>query len=333
MLYETFAAEKAKHGDAEERVAELQAEVDRLVEANTEQRSNFDRRARELGDQLAEVDQDRARYRNERDEEMARLARDFESHREQSTADLTRERQHNAALEQHQRQLQDRFTALQEKFAGLLTKPEELSTARQPDGRILTAIPGDDVVYVNLGRKHKLVRGLEFAVYSASSGIPADGRAKARIEVVSMDAESAECKINGLAPNEVILEGDLIANPIYDPDRPVTFVVAGKFDLDHDGTTDPDGAATIESMITHWGGTVSGELTALTDFMVLGQAPRRPRHVAEGSSQQAQRAQAMQQAVDRYEETVAAARTLAVPVLTQEVFLNFLGYTGRYASR
>jgi hypothetical protein len=207
--------------------------------------------------------------------------------------------------------------------------PQELSTARQPDGRILTAVPGDEVVYIDLGRNDRLVLGIAFAVYSADDGIPADGRAKARIEVVSIDEEAAECKIVGVAPNEIILEGDLIANPIYEPNRAVGFLVVGEFDLDHDGVLDADGAAAVESLIIEWGGTLSSEVTALTDFVVLGGAPRRPRPLPEGAPEQAERHRMVLQVYDHYVKTAEAARTLAVPILTQEVFLNFLGYTRR----
>jgi hypothetical protein len=71
------------------------------------------------------------------------------------------------------------------------------------------------------------------------------------------------------------------------------------------------------------------DLTALTDFVVIGRAPRRPRRATDASSEQAQRFSAMQQLHDRYVSTIAGAKSLAVPIMTQEVFLNFLGYGGR----
>lgn len=330
MLYEAFSAEHTLRSDAEQRVAELAADTDELLAANKQQSDNFDKRAKELGDQLADVEEDRDRYRKERDDEVGDLERRFAERDRQSDADLTRERQRSAALEDRVAQCQERVAALQEKLGGQMIGPQELSTARQPDGTILRAAPGDEVVYIDLGRNDRLVLGLKFAVYSPQSGIPADGRAKAQIEVVAIDRMSAECKIVSIAPDEVILQGDVIANPIYDRDYPVSFVVAGGFDLNHDGAIDANGAATIEAMITNWGGTLSPELTALTDFVVLGRAPRRPRSAAEGSSDQARRAAADKQAYDRYAATIEAADTLKVPALTQEVFLSFLGYSRRH---
>lgn len=329
MLYEAFNAVHEQMAAGSDRVAQLEAEVDRLVQANTQLRSDFDRRTRELGDQLAEVETDRAEKLREREEALARLQREFEDRRQENVADLTEERQRVSALKEQVAQLQERLAAYRGKFDELMIGPEELSTARQPDGQVLTAIPGDNVVYINLGRKDSLTLGLQFAVYSAETGIPADGRAKARIEVVSISEESAECKIVHVVGHDLILEGDLIANPIYDRNRPLSFLVVGEFDMDHDGSPDSDGAATVESLITDWGGTLSTELTALTDFVVLGGAPPRSRSGRDVSPEQLERVKAERQVYDRYMETVASAKSLSVPIMTQEVFLNFLGYMSR----
>lgn len=334
MLYDAFSAEQGRRVDLEQRVGELQTGLDEAAKASAQQKEEFEERARELGRQLADVEGDRDRYRNERDSQVAAMEREYDERRQQSDADLTQERQRSAAFEEQLGQAQNRFTQLQEKLGSLMAGPQELSTARQPDGQIITAIPGDEVVYINLGRKDRLVLGLRFAVYSAESGIPTDGHAKAQIEVVSIDDKSAECKIVDVAPNDVILRGDLVANPIYDRNRAVSFVVVGEFDLDHDGRPDPDGALAVESMIADWGGTVSTEMSGLTDFVVVGASPRLPRRAAGSESAvQSQRSARMQEAYDRYTRIVESARALSVPMLTQEVFLNFLGYSGRYARR
>ena len=327
ILYEAFTAQHAQFRAARERVTQLEAEVDRLGKAEAEMRSDFERRARSLSDQLAEAEADRAAKLRERDETLARLQRSFDEERQQSTADVTKARQQVTGLEDKLARLQERFTTYQEKFGELLIGPEELATARQPDGKILTAIPGDDAVFIDLGRRDSLVLGLQFGVYPAETGIPVDGRAKAQIEVVSISDTWAECKVVRIPGYEVIREGDLIANPVYDRRRSLSFVVAGDFDLDHDGLPDSDGSAAIESIIKAWGGTVSSELSALTDFVVLGAAPRRPKAAGrEATGEPTERVKAMQQLYNRYEETLASAKSLSVPIMPQEVFLNFLGH-------
>jgi hypothetical protein len=142
--------------------------------------------------------------------------------------------------------------------------------------------------------------------------------------VATIFPTSAECKILWKAPNAVLLEGDLIANPVYDPSKPPTFLVLGQFDLNRDGAMDREGAANIEALISNWGGKVSKELTPMTDFIVLGAPPRKPRGTAPPTGQSEW---------DVYNQTVETARSMSVPILTQNVFLNFLGYSGRTASR
>lgn len=325
-LYEAYKGEHSLRNAADERVKALDEEVVKLAELNASQKSDFDERAAKMAAQLAEVEESRSQYRTERDAAVGRLEKEFEDRLSENTAALTRERQRLQTLERDKNELQKRFAAQQERFGELLIGPEERSTARQPDGHVLMAVPGDDVVYINLGQDDRLLLGLTFTVYTADQGIPADGRGKALIEVMAITEASAECRIVRVAPNEVIIEGDLIANPVYDTSRSVTFLVAGDFDLDHDGRPDPDGTATIEAIITTWGGTVTADLSALTDFVVLGAPPRRPRTAAEEAALDGIGGAGTSQALrDRYDQVLGSAQILSVPILPQEIFLNFIG--------
>ena len=325
-LYGAFKSENALRHAAEERVAELDAQVASLIQLNSDQKNDFDARAQELTDELAQVRADADAHRADRDAGIETLRSEFDARRLQADADLTRERQQKATLERNLAELKARFSAQQERFGGGLAGPGDLATARQPDGRVLTAIPGDAVVYIDLGQRQSLTLGLRFSVYSSDTGIPPDGQGKAQIEVVSISESSAECKIVHIAENEVILDGDLVANPVYDPERQLSFLVAGRFDLNHDGINDPDGAAVVDALVTDWGGLITSELTALTDFVILGGPPPRPGTVSDMSREQAAYTEAMQREWDRYAELVATARSLSVPVLTQDLFLGFLGY-------
>ncbi|UCE59112.1 MAG: hypothetical protein JSU63_16910 [Phycisphaerales bacterium] len=325
-LYEGFKAENALRRAAEDRAAELDTRVASLIELNETQKSDFDARAKEFADDLVRIQEERDTSIAQRDAAVAELQREFEERRVQADAELTRERQDKATLEGNLAELRDRFRAQQQRFGGVLAGPDDLATAREPDGYVLTAIPGDEVVYIDLGREDNLTLGLQFSVYSSRLGIPADGQAKAQIEVVSISRSSAECKIVRLGENELVLEGDLVANPVFDPSRQLSFVVIGEFDLDYDGMSDPTGTAVVDAMVTGWGGAVTTDLTALTDFVILGGAPARPRAIGEASREQTERFEATQRAWENYHAAVATARSLSVPIMTQEVFLNFLGF-------
>jgi len=325
-LYEAFKSEHELRSAAEQRVVELDAELASMVQRNAEQKNDFDARAKKLADRLAEVEADRDAYRAEREASVAALETEFDEQRAQADADLTRERQRRTALESNLVDLRDRYRSLQHRLGAAQVGPDELGPARKADGIVLTAVPGDEVVYIDLGRDDRLTIGLQFSVYPAAEGIPADGRAKARIEVVSVAQSSAECRIVAVASNELILEGDLVANPVFDPHRKLSFLVIGRFDMDGDGSSEPDGAAVIGAMVSGWGGDTTTELTSLTDFVILGAPPPRPRPGGEALREQTARDEATQREWDTYAEIVALARDLSIPVLTQEVFFNFLGY-------
>ncbi|MEK6799628.1 MAG: hypothetical protein AABZ12_11735 [Planctomycetota bacterium] len=328
-LYTAYKTSASARKAAEDRAARMEGEVARLAEADAQRQNEFDQRIKEATAKLAQSEGDRANYRTERDKGVDKLEKDIEELRKRSTDELTKERQLRQSAEQRLAEVQERFAVQQEKLGGLLIGPEHLAPARKPDGKILTAVPGDPIVYVNLGAKDTLTLGLQFAVYSAQTGIPPDGRGKAQIEVVAILPTSAECRIVWVAPNQVILDDDLIANPIYDPAKPPTFLVVGEFDLDRDGTLDRNGGAAVKALVTNWGGRVSEELTPLTDFVVLGAPPRRAKTTGDAAAGGA----AADSEWTRYSQIAESARAMSVPVLTQDVFLNFLGYSARVASR
>jgi len=78
-LYEEFSTKVGLQREAEGRVQELQAEVERQVELNAQQKNELDLRAKELGDQLAQEQAARAEYRADRDAEMPESSRNMSS--------------------------------------------------------------------------------------------------------------------------------------------------------------------------------------------------------------------------------------------------------------
>jgi len=332
-LYQAYRADSAVRDEVTKRASDLEAEVTRLTDLNAKLKNDFAERAAELNKQFADAEASRDKFRGERDKTVADLKKEYDTINEQVTADLTNERQAHAACREKLSEAQERFRVLRGKLGEMMVGPEELSTARQPDGKILTAVPGDEIVYINLGRRDGVTLGLQFAVYSAETGIPADGRSKAQIEVVSINETSAGCRIVRLARNQVVLQGDLIANPVFDPSRPMRFVVIGDFDLDRDGQSDANGRDAISSLVRNWGAKVEDKLTPLTDFLIVGMAPRKPRPDADVPPDRLEINRARRAAWESYNGTIKTAESLSIPTMTQEVFLNFLGYGNRFAGR
>lgn len=326
-MHNLFRIEAETRKQAEQGVTQLQADLAVLRDAEERRKKDFSEAADKLEGDVVKIGEDRDQYRVERDEEIDAFDAQIEKIKDQCSSDIQKQRGETRRCQADYDELLARHQELQAKLGQSQVTPIPRATARVGDGRILKASPGDPIVYIDLGREDHLTLGLEFAVYDALSGIPEDGRPKARIEVVAIHRYSAECKIVSLIRDQMILAEDIIANPIYDRHQSLKFFVMGEFDLNGDGRNDPNGQRDIRSLIEQWGGDTVDELSAKVDFVVLGGPPRRPRRALDVDPEDDPKYQTAAKAHAVYEAQLAKVDVLAVPRLTQKVFLNFLGYT------
>ena len=326
QLYELFIEEHQLRQQALRDVERLSNEVETLANANAAEKDAFGEAAKGLQQHIATLETERNAYRRNRDAEFQAFSDRIDAMRNQSSSDLRDLRTTETKLNEQLENLQGRYGELQDKLSQFQIKPQSLSTARVADGVVMEVIPRDEIVYINLGREHRVTLGLQFAVYSAETGVPAGGESKARIEVISIRRRAAECRIVGTHGFEPIISGDLIANPVYDRQKSLRFAVFGNFDLDSDGRDDPAGKQRIAALIERWGGTVVEQITARTDFVVVGAEPPAPSAIEQGSAEGTQRYDEMIKQIDEYRAKFTQAQALSIPMLTQPVFLQFLGY-------
>jgi hypothetical protein len=330
-LYSSFKAQHELRVAAESRARDAEDQYQELVATHEQAQTAFNEATAALNAKIAEIESERSQYREKRDDEVDGFEKLVEDARQEASRMLQEARNKAEAFEEQLGEIQTRYASLKEKLGELQITPGELITARQADGKVVRATPGADVVYINLGRDHQLTAGLRFAVYP-KSGIPLDGRSKARVEVTRIFDRTAECQVVNVAPLEIIVEGDLVANPVYDPYSAMRFVVTGEFDLNGDGRDDPFGRDTIVGLIEEWGGAVASELTSRVDFVVVGYPPEAPKASSTDRSGRfdsgaaVQQAQAAEERLAEYESLVTTASSLSIPILTQDVFLRFLGY-------
>lgn len=209
---------------------------------------------------------------------------------------------------------------------------------RQADGEIVR-VPGNDNVYINLGKGDQISPGLTFEVYDRFAGVPALGdgadeegvlpQGKASIEVARVGANQSECRIVRLTPGQSVIERDVIANLVYDKKVKNSFVVFGDFDLDQNRIPTPGDADVIKRLITGWGGRLQDEVNVNTDFVVLGVEPEVPASDEGDSASDIKRRDDQQKALDAYLEVRSAATKLNIPILNQNRFLYFVGYYER----
>ncbi len=201
------------------------------------------------------------------------------------------------------------------------------AAAKEVDGKIIRALPGDQFVYVDLGAKDRVTLGMTFAVYNAGEGIPTSGKGKAIVEISSVYDDVSAAKIVERSRNQPVLEGDLIANAVYSRTRKHTFVVAGRFDVDNTGVATAAGADRIKAMINEWGGEVVTKIDTGTDFAVLGLGPAQPvAPPASASPIDKQRHEEALKAYNGFEALESEAKSLMVPILSQTQFLYFVGH-------
>lgn len=325
-LYQAYRGEYDARLEAQKRADSLGDEVERLMAENTQRQEAFQDKEDALVAQVQELEGAHEQYREARDDEIDDVEERIAQKEQQSAKDIQEQRAQNTRLAKQIDEYRSLYDDLKGRLGNLQNTPSQLLAIRQGDGEILTAKPGEDVVYISLGRRQRITLGMQFAVYSADEGIGEDGQAKARIEVARVFETSSECVIRHMFSRIPIVEGDLVNSPIYDRDRSLTFVVTGAFDFDGDGQDDPDGADQIRAIVRDWGGTLTDKVTARVDFVVLGNPPPQPLDSENLSPQQADRQQALARQFDRYAQTLDTAQALSVPILTQQVFMRFLGY-------
>lgn len=215
---------------------------------------------------------------------------------------------------------------------------------RQADGRILR-VPGNDNVFINIGLGDGIAPGMTFEVYDRFAGIPGLGEnadagsgtasdptvvalpeGKAAIEVVRLSNRQAECRIIRQRVGQPVVEGDLIANLIYDKNTKYNFVVHGEFDLDQDQTPTPGDAEVVQRLITQWGGKTQPAVNVNTDFVVLGYEPEVPLRADDESPTDTIRRETLEKAAEAYAAVRDRAIELNIPILNQNRFLYYIGY-------
>jgi len=225
---------------------------------------------------------------------------------------------------------QGRLQRAQEEVSKIMPGPDPNILALKSDGKIISIDDQANVVHLNIGRDDRVYPGLTFTVYDRGSSVPKDGKGKAEIEVFDVEENYSAARIIQSELRRPILQGDIVANLIWDSDRTNRFVIAGEFDLDQDGAIDAGSANRIRAFIEKWGGQVADTVSINTDFVVLGQPPQvlsRPTLEQLDVDPQAMvKYDASMQALNRYNQLKSQAQGLWIPVFTYEKFLYFIGY-------
>lgn len=296
---------------------DLKAASDRIAKIQEEHRATVSSLNSEIGAYKAELD----RYRGG--------VEDTQSSMEKRVADIRAEyAKSNAELQGQLDTLQQQILVKQEQLDKALgkTSASRLNSGDEAalvDARIVGVNPTAKEVYVGVGRRQHVVLGMTFEVYNVGAIIQpdADGNyppGKASLEVVRVDENSSLARITRETRGNPVIQGDSVANAVYDPRKIYTFCVFGSFDTNRDGVATPQEAADIETLIRDWGGQLSDGITGSTDFLVLGERPiLPPEPKPDDPIELIQRYLRIKQNVQKYEDLFESAKRTSIPVLNQ----------------
>jgi len=227
---------------------------------------------------------------------------------------------------------EDLMRRAQQELRKIKPAPDREVAAFKPDGKIILVNDQAKVVHLSIGSDDHAYRGLRFTVYDRNTSVTKDGEGKTEVEIFDVAKNHSAARIIRSEINRPILEGDVVANLIWDSSKTNVFVVAGDFDINNDGVIDFDAVDKIKALIEKWGGKAADTVSIDTDFLVLGSPPR---VLKEPTHEETERDPiAMQEYNDslrrlnRYKEVQGRAEALWVPVFNYERFLYFIGYKG-----
>lgn len=309
----------------QEAVDARRKEVDQLEDQLADARARLKQREEQLQQQIDAGETDRA----ELVERHAAAVRDFES----------QIRALNLQINEREQRIDDLMAELTRNRMAVPDKTLE------PDGKVIEVKHQDEMVFIDLGRKDKLILGMTFAVFDQDQGISVERDAtgqvnhvgeKAKIEVIRFgdDGRTAACRILSQAYGEPIVEGDLISNVVYDVNRQFRFYVHGDFDMNGDGRATAGERQRVEQLIREWGGTIieGQELPIDTDFLVLGEQMEFPEPLPEDpvpTEVEIQNWLDRKEKWERYQELQGRALRLRIPILNQNSFKSLVGWRGR----
>lgn len=328
--------------DARKRLADATRKLKGTTDRQIAEKKGFADALAKLSDQLAKIEQDTAKLLDDKNAQIKDFGQQLVRARDELERPLAKQLEDLKEARAQIDQFRDKLRQAREQLSQFRPQVASLNLAEQADGNVIRANPGEENVYINLGKANHLTLGLRFQVYSASAERdPSQG--KATIEVVGIHPTTSECRVIVSSPANPIIAGDHVVNVVYDRDRKYRFVVEGQFDIDGDGRSDPQDIDRIKAWVASWGGEVvelpqvlpkspAGTVEVgleTVDFVILGAPPPGPPMAKKGappSPEERVRSQTMQRVRDRFFAIEQEAKDLSLAVLTQSQFLHFIGY-------
>ena len=171
----------------------------------------------------------------------------------------------------------------------------------------------ESVLYIDVGSADNLRPQQTFSVFDKGTTGVMEAKPKGRVEVTQVLGEHvAVCRILDDKVSNIIVPGDLLVTPAWDPGRRIHFAIAGFIDITGDNKDDLE---LLKSLIDLNGGVVDEEVTVQTRYVVQGE----DRGTGEGgAATDAERA--------AFNAKVTAAIEIGVDRLSVDKLLSLMGW-------
>jgi hypothetical protein len=330
-----LTAQLGQNKSLQDQLQQSQAQAKAQAEQFEAQRAEMNKTVESIRQQQAQAAAALTTYQQEKDKSIAQIDQGMALERQKAQEALSNANTQNLELGRQLADVKQQLNTLQIKLGETRIDTKD-PIVRNPDGQIIS-IPSKDTVYISLGQEASITPGLTFEVYDKIDGIPPIGdpatdeklpQGKASIEVVRVGAGSSEARVTRQTQGTQLVQGDLIANLVYDPNVKYNFVVYGEFDMDRNGQATPAEADVVRRLVTQWGGKLMDRVNVDTDFVVLGQEPVLPSFTREELQDpfNAKRLADAQAALEAYDQVRNRARDLHIPIMNQNRFLYLIGF-------
>lgn len=272
----TLVATEQKLRDAEAKIAQLEASKAPLI-----------------AQEKNRADQAEATLTQERQKFTADLQASFQARDDLQKRVTEAQQQAQDALAQLDAAKKDFDRRIRTVSALLAVRTKELEATKNPrletpDGRIQWVNQQLGTVWINLGEADGLSVGTTFAVFPGNTLNIADAERKGGIEVTAIRGPHlAEARIIDDKVSDPIMPGDVISTLIWSPGDRRRFAITNFVDIDDDGRSDQELLISIirqsNGIVDAWlddEGNLHGQLTADTDYIVVGNEPPEGTNVA-----------------------------------------------------
>ena len=250
-----YSARATRIADLESNVARLQTELTQKTAAQSTLAAAKDTQISELESQLTDLRQQTDGRQNDLENELASVRTTLGS-TEGQVSQLRNEMDDQGRV--HDAELAAKTVRLQEMGNKLafLREPE------QADGRVLEVSIELNLAWIDIGKNDRLFRGMRFRIVDGSPG--GNGTFKAMAEVTRMEGSMAEVRLYQQQDRyNPPVPGDVIFNPLYDPQGLRNAVFVGRFS----GTYN---RKELEALLGDINVHIQSSVDKTTDYLIVG---------------------------------------------------------------